>query len=338
MPSRRKSPQKWQFWALLRLLAAYCRAMLAVRVTGQGTIGVRDVEPAAGDGVRVKVVSAGICGSDLHLMAMGFPAVTLGHEFAGLLDDGTAVAIEPVAACGQCDGCRAGHEQRCREILQRIYGLALDGGMADQIVVDPRCVIALPDTIDVSDASLVEPLAIAVHGFNRAGVSPGERVLVIGGGSIGLSALAVARHRGVVADLSARHRHQLAAGEALGANTSPGDDYDVVIDAAGTQSSIEEAIQRLRPGGRVLLLGSWWAPVELGSGLAIKEITLFPSSMYGHDHGSREFAEAVDVLAARPDLGANLITHRFPLADAVEGFRVAADRAAGAIKVVLHPQ
>ena len=173
----------------------------------------------------------------------------------------------------------------------RFYGLALDGGMADEILVAPRCLAPLPDTVAPTDASLVEPLAIAVHGFNRAAVSPGERVLVVGGGSIGLTALAVARHRGIAADLAARHRHQLTAGEALGAGTAPGDDYDVVIDAAGTQSSIEEAVRRLRPGGRVLLLGSWWSPVQLGTKLAIKEITLFPSSMYGHHHGSREFAE-----------------------------------------------
>jgi 2-desacetyl-2-hydroxyethyl bacteriochlorophyllide A dehydrogenase len=309
----------------------------AVRVSGPGTVEVREVEPVAGDGVRVKVVSAGICGSDQHLAAMEFPAVTIGHEIAGVLDDGTAVAIEPVAACGECDGCLAGHEQLCREILARIYGLALDGGMADEILVAPRCVIALPATIEPRDASLIEPLAIAIHGFNRAGVTPGERVLVIGGGSIGLNALAVARHRGVAADLAARHGHQLSAGEALGAGTVPGTDYDVVIDAAGTQSSIEEAIRRLRPGGRVLLLGSWWSPVQLGADLAVKEITLFPSSMYGHHHGSREFTEAVDVLAARPDIAATLITHRFALDDAAQAFRVAGDRASGAIKVVLHP-
>jgi threonine dehydrogenase-like Zn-dependent dehydrogenase len=162
-------------------------------------------------------------------------------------------------------------------------------------------------------------------------------VLVVGGGSIGLTALAVARHRGIAADLAARHSHQLAAGEALGASAKPGDDYDVVIDAAGTQSSIDEAIRRLRPGGRVLLLGSWWTPVKLGTDSTIKEITLIPSSFYGHDHGSREFAEAVAVLAARPDLALTLITHRFGLDDAAEAFRVAGDRAAGAIKVVIHP-
>jgi threonine dehydrogenase-like Zn-dependent dehydrogenase len=87
----------------------------------------------------------------------------------------------------------------------------------------------------------------------------------------------------------------------------------------------------------VLLLGSWWSPVKLGPELALKEITLFPSSMYGHHHGAREFSEAIDVLAARPDLAATLITHRFSLDDAAEAFRVAGDRAAGAIKVVIHP-
>jgi 2-desacetyl-2-hydroxyethyl bacteriochlorophyllide A dehydrogenase len=285
----------------------------------------------------VRVVSAGVCGSDLHMAAMGFPPVTLGHEIAGVLDDGSAVVVEPLAACGECDGCRAGQAQRCREVLQRGYGVALDGGMADELFVAPRCVIPLPKAVEPTDGALVEPLAIAVHGFNRAAISAEERVLVIGGGAIGLNALAVARHRGGSADLAARHGHQLAAGEALGAGTTPGDDYDVVIDAAGTQSSIEEAINRARPGGRVLLLGTWWSPVELGPFLALKELTLVPSSMYGHHHGVREFSEAVDVLAARPDIAQTLITHRFSLDDAVEAFRVAGDRGAGAIKVVIHP-
>ncbi len=271
------------------------------------------------------------------MVEMGFPAVTLGHEIAGTLDDGTVVAIEPLVSCGECDECRAGKDQICREVFSRIYGVALDGGMADEIAVDARSIHELPATIDPADASVIEPIGIAVHGFNRVGVESGERVLVIGGGSVGLSALAVARHRGVTADLAARHRHQQVAGEALGAGVTPTDEYDVVIDAAGTQSSMDDAIQRVRPGGRILLLGSWWSPIQMGSALVLKEITLYPSSMYGHHHGKREFAEAVDVLAARPDIANTLITHRFALVDAAEAFRVAGDRASGAIKVVLHP-
>jgi threonine dehydrogenase-like Zn-dependent dehydrogenase len=308
-----------------------------VRVSGPGAVDVRDVDASEGDGVRVKVVAAGICGSDLHMVDMGFPAVTLGHEIAGTLDDGTAVAIEPLVSCGECDECRAGQDQLCREVFSRIYGVALDGGMADEIAVDARSLHELPATIDPADASVIEPIGVAVHGFNRAGVEPGERVLVIGGGPVGLSALAVARHRGVTADLAARHRHQLAAGETLGAGAIPGNEYDVVIDAAGTQSSLDEAIERVRPGGRILLLGLWWSPMQVGSALVLKEITFYPSSMYGHHQGAREFAEAVNVLAARPDIGAAMITHRFALADAAEAFRVAGDRASGAIKVVLHP-
>jgi threonine dehydrogenase-like Zn-dependent dehydrogenase len=308
-----------------------------VRVSGPGGVEVRDVEPASGEGVRVKVAAAGVCGSDLHLMAVGAPAVTVGHEIAGVLDDGTAVAIEPFASCGDCDGCIAGHEQLCRSLLQGIYGLSLDGGMAEEILVDPRCLVPLPATVDPADASLVEPIGIAVHGFNRAGITPGERVLIVGGGTIGLTALAVARHRGVAADIAARHSHQLAAAEAFGANTTPGRDYDVVVDAAGTQSSLEESIRRLRPGGRLLLLGSWWTPVQIGTELSIKEVTLIPSSFYGHHHGTREFAEGADILAAGPDIAPTMITNRFGLDDAAEAFRVAGDRAAGTIKVVLHP-
>jgi threonine dehydrogenase-like Zn-dependent dehydrogenase len=306
-------------------------------VSGPGGVEVRDVEPASGEGVRVKVAAAGVCGSDLHLMAVGAPAVTVGHEIAGVLDDGTAVAIEPFASCGDCDGCIAGHEQLCRSLLQGIYGLSLDGGMAEEILVDPRCLVPLPATVDPADASLVEPIGIAVHGFNRAGITPGERVLIVGGGTIGLTALAVARHRGVATDIAARHSHQLAAAEALGANTTPGRDYDVIVDAAGTQSSLEESIRRLRPGGRLLLLGSWWTPVQIGTELSIKEVTLIPSSFYGHHHGTREFAEGADILAAGPDIAPTMITNRFGLDDAAEAFRVAGDRAAGTIKVVIHP-
>jgi threonine dehydrogenase-like Zn-dependent dehydrogenase len=189
----------------------------------------------------------------------------------------------------------------------------------------------------VEDACLVEPLAVALHGVDRAGVEPGTRVLVIGAGPIGLCAIAVVGHRGATVDVAARHRNRLSAGGRLGAGTALGSDYDVVLDAAGTQSSVDEAVARVRPGGTVGILANFWDPVSLGMALLIKEVSLVPSFMYGHHHGAEEFEGAVAVLGATPELAPTVITHRFSLDDATEAFRVAGDRSTDSIKVVLHP-
>src|SRR3954469_5332263 len=165
--------------------------MRAVRNTTDGiaVIEVPAVEPAA-DMVRVRVRSTGICGSDLHLIEWGPIPVTLGHEFAGLLDDGTPVAVQPQTPCLTCDRCRAGAEHLCRTLLDRTHGVSIDGGLADEVLVDARAVVPLPSGVAIDDAGLVEPLAVAVHGTNTAGLESGQRVLVIGGGSIGLCAVA----------------------------------------------------------------------------------------------------------------------------------------------------
>jgi threonine dehydrogenase-like Zn-dependent dehydrogenase len=162
-------------------------------------------------------------------------------------------------------------------------------------------------------------------------------VLVIGGGSIGLLAVSGLRARGVDPDLSARHAAQRAAGDALGASLNVGDDYDIVIDAAGTQGALDEALQRARPGGSVLSLGTFWEPVKLEAMFGMYEVSLIPAATYGHHHGRREFVDALDILAANPDIADVLVTHTFTLDEAPEAFRVAGDRAAGALKVILTP-
>ena len=127
------------------------------------------------------------------------------------------------------------------------------------------------------------------------------------------------------------------AGERLGAGTSIGQDYETVLDAAGTQSSIDEAIERVRPGGTVGVLSTFWDTVALGMGFQIKEVALVPSFMYGHHHSADEFDQAARLLVDLPELPEVLISHHFPLDDGPEAFRVATDRSTGAIKVVLHP-
>ncbi len=316
--------------------------MRAVRSTGDG-VAVVDVEPTvpayASDPVRIQVRSAGICGSDLKMLSWNLP-VTLGHEFAGVLDDGTVVAVQPNAPCGTCALCVSGRDHLCPATNSRVHGVFTNGGLADEVIVDRSCLVALPPEVGPDVGALVEPTAVALHAAHQAGLhgdAPPDRVLVIGGGSIGLALVTIARHHGAVVDLVARHPAQREAGERLGARLSLADEYDIVVECAGSQSSLDDAIGRVRPGGTIVIPASWFDPVQVNASLLMKEAHVVMSYVYGHHHGVREFDEAAAVLAAHPELADAMITHRFPLDDAAEAFRTAGDRAAGAIKVVVEP-
>jgi threonine dehydrogenase-like Zn-dependent dehydrogenase len=307
-----------------------------VRITADG-FRVVEMPDSPTIGVRVSVASSGICGSDLHLASFGPSEVTLGHEFCGRLDDGTPVAVLPAVRCGRCTRCLAGEEQQCKAAFGSMYGVSLDGGLADEAWVDSACARPLPPTLALDVGCLVEPIAVALHGAHRAGVEVGTRVLVIGAGPIGLCAVAVARGLGASVDTLAHRAERQAAAERLGAGRDAGSDYDIVLDAAGTQSSLDQAVARVRPGGTIGVLASFWEPVTIGMALLMNEVALVPAFTYGHHHEVSEFEEAVAVLDAAPRLAETVITHRFPLDDAAEAFRVAADRTSGAIKVVVVP-
>jgi threonine dehydrogenase-like Zn-dependent dehydrogenase len=313
--------------------------MRAVRVRG-GRVVVDDVTVREADGVRIRVRSAGICGSDLHLIAAGVveaAAVTLGHEVAGLTDDGTPVAIEPLAPCGTCGPCVDGEYNLCRTGGAMLFGIGRDGGMADEMWVPARALVPLPAGVDVRDASLVEPLAVVVHSFRRAAVHRGQRVAVIGGGTIGLCAVAVARALGCEVGLVARHEHQRAAGERLGASEISGH-YDVVIEAAGSESALASAVDLAKPSANVVIPGIYWGPVALpGLAMCLKQVSLCPTTLYGRHAGGRDVDSAAALLATTPGFASTVVTHRFPLEGAIEAFEVAAGRSSGAIKVILEP-
>ena len=312
--------------------------MRAVRYEN-GAVRVIDAGEPRGEGVRVRVTSCGICGSDLAMLDAGFPMAGIpGHEIAGVLADGTPVAIEPVAPCGACERCRTGDYQVCRLGVEMIYGVGRNGGMASEILVPARCLVALPRGLDPRHASLIEPLAVAVHGLRRAGIRGGERVAIVGGGAIGLCAVAAAVAAGCIVFLAARHDRQREVGARLGAQSLGAQEADVAIDCAGSTESLAQCAEVLRPNGMLLLLAAAWGPLALpGFVFVAKELALSVSSMYGRSAQGRDIDAAAALLAARPELGELLITHRFPLEAAAEAFLTARDRAAGAIKVVLEP-
>jgi threonine dehydrogenase-like Zn-dependent dehydrogenase len=298
-----------------------------------------ELPPPVGDGVRVRVRGAGICGSDLHMLAGGFVRdVVLGHEIAGMTDDGTPVAVEPLSPCGACAACGRGDYNLCERGPRMIHGVGRDGGMADEMRVPARALVRLPAGIALGDACLVEPLAVVLHGLRRARLSGGERVAVVGGGAIGLCAVAAARAAAAEVALEARHDAQLAAGERLGAEAKASGSYDLVVDAAGTESSFARAAELTRPGGRISLVGSYWTPVAFpGFAICMKEVDVLPASLYGRAGAMRDIDAAAALLAATPELPRAVISHRFPLEAAAEAFATAADRRGGAIKVVLEP-
>jgi threonine dehydrogenase-like Zn-dependent dehydrogenase len=299
---------------------------------------VVEVPVPDGPGVRIRVRAAGICGSDLEMIRTGLAVNTLGHEIAGETDDGTFVAIHPVIACGTCEWCAQGAQQLCKVGGASLLGVFADGGMSDEMVVDPSCLSPLPAGLRVEDASLVEPLAVALHACHRVGLEPGMNAGVVGGGTVGLLCGAIAKHLGAEVAITARHPAQQRAAEMLGLTLGSSRNCDVVFEAAGTVSGFDDAVKRTRRRGTIALVSTTWEPISISFLSAqMKEITLVPAYVYGEVHGHREFDGAAAVLSAHPEIPAALVTHRFDLSEAPHAFEIAADRAAGSIKVVLHP-
>ena len=299
-----------------------------------------DVPRPVGAGVRVKVRSAGICASDLHMVNAGFdiPGI-LGHEVAGLLPDGRAVALEPLSPCGHCDCCVQGDYGMCRQGAGVVHGVGLDGGMAEEILVPERCIVPLPGNVRVEDACLVEPLAVAAHGIRRLTPDARSRVAIIGAGPLGcLCAAALCVPRVAEVAVAARHDAQKAAAEKLGARLGPQGEYDIVIECAGTSGSLSEAVGLCGPRASLLLLATYWEGVQLPAfEVSMKNLTIEASFMYSQRGLSRDVDVAAQLLGRHPQIAAALISHRLPLHAAEEAFALAADRAAGAIKVVLEP-
>ena len=315
-----------------------------------GMVSLVERDEPVGEGLILSVTSSSICGSDLHMVAAGLSGVVLGHEFGGFLPDGRLVAVRPTGECGTCASCRGGHTSTCRLALAELYGSTIDGGLCERVLVDPLRVVEMPTGADPMLVSLVEPLAVAVHGVGRSRVEPGMRTLVVGAGSIGLLTAAVLAARGHHVDIVARHPHQATAAEMVGARATdaPAADYDVSFDAVCTQQSLDMCTGATKPRGTIVEFGMAWTPVALSNTLLLKEISLVPTMFYGrdvhaahppaHPHGTDDFAEAAQLLVTHPRIASAVVTHRFPLDDAVAAFRVAGDRGAGAIKVQIDPR
>ena len=340
----------------------------AVRWTDDRKLGLIDYaprDPGPGE-IQIKVGSAGICGSDLHFYRGDFPAqpgIVPGHEFAGTISaaganvsefqEGDLVAVEPILSCGHCRFCLSGDYHVCAR--RALIGEASDGGMSEFVTVPASTAFKVPDGVDSELGALAEPLACSTHAFAKANLKGYETVLILGAGTIGLTALLAAKAYGATAIIVARHPHQQAAARTLGADEviEDNDTGEARLTELRRQGAIDVAVETvggkgetlliaqlaLRAKGRLLLVGVFTKPnVPINPlHLALREIQIIGSMTYALSDGRSDFGVALDVLADHGDVARTLVTHRFPLAQVDDAFAASADKSTQSIKVMLKP-
>lgn len=327
--------------------------------------------PVPGHAV-VQVAYCGICGTDLHEFAHGpvlirttphpltgeAPPLALGHELSGTvlalgspvpgISVGDRVVADPCWRCGQCHWCRRGEYHLCA--LGGSVGLASAGAFAEQVTVPAEGLSRLPDSVPDDVAALAEPLAVGLHAIRRAAVQPGDHVLLLGAGPIGVAALLAARLAGAaglyVSEPAPGRRERAAR---LGATEvfDPGTDDvrrevflrtgrvgpDVVVEATGVGALAAEAIRAARRGGRVVLAGVGGDELTVPTAqLVFYERTVLGSLGYNHD-----IPRVIDLLAAGRLSADELISGCHPLTEGVDVFAELAAGRSDQLKVLLRP-
>jgi L-iditol 2-dehydrogenase len=282
-----------------------------------GDLRVEDVprpEPGPGD-VLVQIEVALTDGTDLKTFRRGHPLLArespaaFGHEFCGLVDGRRVVAANS-APCGVCDGCVRG--EQCRDLV------FLAGAYADWIVVPERIAAVnlhdVPPGVEPEVAAMVEPLACCLRGVERAGISPGDTVAILGAGPIGLMlAACVADAGGWPVVVGGRPERQGLV-ELFGAESGVGTDAEVVIEAVGTDAAWTDAVELVRPGGTVVMFGGLprdARPSVDAYRLHYEELTLRGS----FHHTPSTVRAALGFLASGAYPWDRLVTHRVLLGD-----------------------
>ena len=315
-------------------------------------------QPAAGE-VLLRVTAVGICGSDLHWLeeaSIGDAQISrplvLGHEFSAIVESHTSaligqrVAVDPAIPCQDCEFCLDGNPNLCIQLHFAGHGRE-DGALRQYLTWPDRCLYPLPESISDEEGAMLEPLGVAMHAIDLGGIQPGDEVGVFGVGPIGLLVVQLARLAGaeqiIVTD---RLPHRLVAAYSMGATqgflvTDEWDEQeiwqatgewgvDVAFEVAGENQAVETAIAATKPGGRVILVGiptqdwtAFTASTARRKGLTIK---LSRRMKFTYPRAIQLVEDGLI------DVG-SLVTHRYPLTEYEQAFRVAGQR--DGIKVVI---
>jgi L-iditol 2-dehydrogenase len=288
----------------------------------------------------------GICGSDLHWFTEGgigdaqleHPLI-LGHEFAGITESGQHVAIDPAIPCGKCELCKHGHPNLCPDVRFAGHG-GIDGALREYMAWDEKYLFPIPDSLTFADGAMLEPLGVAIHAVDLAHLKAGMMVGVFGCGPIGLLIIQLAKLSGaaniVATDIlpwrvdaakAFGASHSFLAGnsqklEEIRAATG-GRGVDVAFEVAGMQDAVDTSFAAVIPGGKVILTGipdndktSFSASTARRKGLTIKLVRRMKHT----------YPRAIELVSQGLVDVRSLVTHRFPLEQVNEAFRLAERR------------
>lgn len=237
--------------------------------TGRTQVIEKEVPKLEPHGVRVRMMAAGICGTDRHIVQREFPAAlprVLGHEMVGIVEaeaepsnlSGKRVVVDPNLPCFACSECRAGRVHLCRH--RKAIGIDWDGGFQEYVLVPQSQIYELAANVAAEIGVLAEPLSCCLHGLDRLAIQADSRVAVVGLGPIGTMLALILKSWGVQETIclekSAVRRD---AAKALGLDAREWEDapntFDIVVDAVGSGSIMEWAQDALRRGGQLLVFG-----------------------------------------------------------------------------------
>ena len=344
--------------------------MKAALLTGIKKIEVREIpepELTKDTDVLVRVGAVGVCGSDIHYYSEGgigdqivrYPFI-VGHECSGTVEKagasvrrlkpGDRVAVDPAIVCGTCDQCLAGRPNTCRRLLYLGTPEQLSGALCERIVVPEENAFLLPAELTLEEGVLVEPLTIAVHGLKLAGEPVPDTVAVLGAGPIGLSVLLAARAAGVRAvyvtdKIDSRVEAARKAGASWAGNPDREDiaarmrslspeGLDAVFECCGDQSAFDQAIDILKPGGRLLIIG-----IPAVDRISFDIHVLRRKELSLHNVRRQRFSvrEAIDLIRNKKVDVRFMATHTFALAEARQAFEIAAGYRDGVIRAIIRP-
>lgn len=339
--------------------------MKSVAIKGVKEFEIKEIEePISKNGeVLIDVKKTGICGSDIHYWVAGAPVgLVMGHEYCGIVTNpgsredlkvGDRVTALPISPCGQCHACLTGNPQYCLETWTNATGLSLTnpGGLAPKMAIRPDMVIKVPDNITDEEVAMVEPTAVGLHAIHLADIKVGAKVLVIGGGIIGLVSAMFAKKEG--ASYVAISETNAARGEKsvnlkvadawLDAKDEnfmkkvleiTEDGFDIVIDCCGNTPAVSSAISAVRPGGTVVLVGVSLEPITIPSVLAVMhEIDLKGAIAYTKE----EFETCIDLMANKQIDVLKFVDEIVGLDDVQASYEKLTSGTSDAVKILVDP-